>query len=82
VYLYIFEDGSMLQMQEPPTEFDLASIDSGTLTVITVVGGKFSEYDAAGDIYDLPEGVQKSFPTTEGAALMTVSKHHAEANDS
>lgn len=45
MYLYIFEDGTLQQHQEPPTNEDYKSIENGILTVIQCTAPKYVEAD-------------------------------------
>lgn len=49
MYLYIFDDGSMKQWDEPPSSENLQFIGDGSLNVVRAVNGYFEAIDSSGN---------------------------------
>jgi len=59
MYLYIFEDGTLCQHAEPPTDEDTIYIEDGILEVI----------ESTGEFVDVPKGVRVENDTTDPFTL-------------
>jgi len=53
MYLYIFEDGEVVQALTAPKQEDLDCVAEGILQVITYDGGTFLEVDCDGEMFDV-----------------------------